>query len=93
MATSRGWRAPASASATSPLQAAHELDVQLRYRASRDRKSAARKVGAPPHGGKDQAPQPSAAQTQDAHGPAEGVPLIRPQNAAEARPAGPEHKR
>jgi hypothetical protein len=77
----------------SPLQTAHELDVQLRYRASRDRTSAARKVGAPPHGGKDQAPQLSAAQTQDAHGPAEGVPLIRPQDAADARPAGPEHKR
>ena len=77
----------------SPLQTAHELDVQLRYRASRDRKSAARKVGAPPHGGKDQAPQLSAAQTQDAHGPAEAVPLVRPQNAADARPAGPEHKR
>ena len=74
----------------SPLQTAHELDVQLRYRASRDLMSAPRKVGARPPGGKDQAPQPSTAQTQDAHGPAEAVPLMRPQNAAEGRP---EHKR
>ena len=44
-------------------------------------------------GGKDRAPQPSAARAQDAPGPAEAVPLIRPQNAAEDRPAGPEHKR
>ena len=50
-------------------------------------------AGAPPPGGKDHAPQPSAAQTLDAPGPAGAVPLMRPQNAAEARPAGPEPER
>jgi DnaB-like helicase N terminal domain len=77
----------------SPVQTAHELDVQLRYKASRDLKPAVRKAGAPPPVGKGHSPQPSAAQTLDAPGPAGAVPLIRPQNAAEARPAGPEPER
>ena len=65
----------------SPLRAAHDLDAQLRYRTSRDPK-----------------PQPGSGtatrrrMSARAH-PAVVVPLIRPQNAAEARPAGPEHKR
>jgi hypothetical protein len=61
----------------SPLRAAHDLDAQLRYRTSRGPK--------PASGNRDQA--------QDSPAPAVVVPLIRPQNAAEARPAGPEHKR
>ena len=61
----------------SPLRAAHDLDAQLRYRTSRGPKPAA--------GNRDQA--------QDAPAPAVVVPLIRPQNAAEARPAAPEHRR
>lgn len=76
-----------------PLEIAHELDVQLRCRASRNLKPAAPRAGPPTPGGKDQAPQPTAAQAQDAPAPAEAVPLIRPQIAAEARPAGPEHRR
>lgn len=61
----------------SPLHAAHDLDAQLRYRTSLGTKPAAIN--------RDQA--------QDAPAPAAVVPLIRPQNAAESRPAGPEHNR
>ena len=77
----------------SPLRTAHELDVQLRYRASRDLKPAAGTVGSPPLGGKDRARQTTEARAQGVPAPAEAVPLIRPQHAAEDRPAGPEHKR
>jgi hypothetical protein len=60
----------------SPLHAAHDLDAHLRHRTSRGPGPAA--------GNRDQA--------QDAPAAAVVVPLIRPQNAAEARPAGPEHR-
>ena len=77
----------------SPLRTAHELDVQLRYRASRDLKPAAGTVGSPPLGGKDRARQTTEARAQGVPAPAEAVPLIRPQHAAEDGPADPEHKR
>ena len=60
----------------SPLHAAHDLDAHLRHRTSRGPRPAA--------GNRDQA--------LDAPAAAVVVPLRRPQNAAEARPAGPEHR-
>ena len=77
----------------SPLRTAHELDVQLRYRASRDLKPAAGTVGSPPLGGKDRAQQTTEAGAPGVPAPAEAVPLIRPQHAAEDGTADPEHKR
>jgi hypothetical protein len=61
----------------SPLGAAHDLDARLRHRTSRVPRPAAGAIGG---------------QAQDV--PVQAVaPLIRPQNPAESRPAGPEHKR
>jgi DnaB-like helicase N terminal domain len=71
------WLAGTGISASqSPLRAAHDLDAQLRHRTSHGPRPAA--------GNRDQ--------VEDAPAAAVVVPLLRPQNAAEARPAGPEHR-